>query len=63
MNAVRTFVNRGDSSAVEGFKGEFFWASGVIYEFVTDTDTLARLADAGVLAMEGLYRAVQGAKL
>ena len=63
MNAVRTFIYRGDSSAVEGFKGESFQASGVTYEFVTDTDTLARLADAGVLAMEGLYHAVQGAKL
>lgn len=60
MNAVRSFTHRGDSSALEGFRGESFEASGVTYEFITDLATLSRLADAGELAIEGLYRAVRG---
>lgn len=59
MNSVRSFTHRGDSSALEAFRGESFEADGVIYEFVTDLATLSRLADAGELAIERLYRAVQ----
>lgn len=60
MNAVRAHTHRGDSSALEGFRGESFEADGVTYEFVTDLATLDRLADAGDLGIEGLYRSVQG---
>jgi hypothetical protein len=59
MNAVRTFTRSGDSSALEGFRGESFEAGGVTYEFVTDLVTLGILADAGDLTIEGLYRSIQ----
>jgi hypothetical protein len=59
MNAVRSFTHRGDSSVLEAFRGESFQAEGTIHEFVTDLPTLSRLADAGELAIERLYRAVQ----
>jgi hypothetical protein len=60
MNAVRAFLRSGDSSALESFRGESFEADGVTYVFVTDLETLSRLADAGDLAIDGLYRTVQG---
>jgi len=60
MNAVRTYVNKGELSALERFRGKSFRAAGVRYTFVTDPNTLELLADAGVLAFEQLYRATQG---
>ena len=60
LNAVKAFTHNGDSSALEGFKGESFEAGGVTYTFLTDLAALSILADAGELAVEGLYRAVQG---
>lgn len=60
MNAIRAYRNHGDSSALEGFRGETFEAEGVTYQFVTDLATLHRLADAGDPPFERLYRAVQG---
>jgi hypothetical protein len=57
LNALKTFTHEGDSSALESFKGESFEADGVTYMFLTDLATLSRLADAGELAIEGLYRA------
>lgn len=60
MNAVRTFTHRGDLSPLNAFKGEFFEADGVTYTFVTDPAILSRLADAGVISIEGLYRTVLG---
>ena len=59
MNAVRMYVN-GDSSALARFRGKSFQAGGKTYRFVTDPSKLDRLADAGDLAIEGLYRAVSG---
>ena len=61
LNAVKTFINnRGDSSALEKFEGKSFRISGQVYPFVTDPETLERLADAGELVFEGLYVAVKG---
>ncbi len=60
MNAVRTYVNTGDTSAPNRFKGKTFRAGGKTYTLVTDPGTLDRLADAGVLAFEQLYRSTQG---
>jgi hypothetical protein len=60
MNAVRSFTHRGDSSPLEAFRGESFEADGIRYEFVTDLAALSRLADAGEIAIERLYRTVQG---
>lgn len=60
MNAIRTYVNTGDPSVLARFRGKSFRAGGVIHSFVTDPRTLDKLADAGVLAIEGLYRASNG---
>lgn len=60
MNAVRTYSTSGDTSAVARFNGKSFRANGVTYDFITDVSILDRLIDAGVLAIEGLYRVVQG---
>ena len=60
MNAVRTFARRGDPSALESFKDESFQASEGTFYFEIDLDVLARLADAGQLVVEGLYRMTQG---
>lgn len=60
MNAVRAYTHSGDLSALEAFKGESFEVDGITYTFVTDPEILGRLADAGVLSIEDLYRAVQG---
>jgi hypothetical protein len=60
LNAIRTFARRGDSSALESFKGESFEASQGTFYFETDLDALARLGDAGQLVVEGLYRVTHG---
>jgi hypothetical protein len=60
MNAVRTYVNEGELSALGRSRGKSFRAAGVKYTFLTDPNTLELLADAGVLAFEQLYRATQG---
>jgi hypothetical protein len=61
LNAVKAFINnRGDSLALKKFEGKSFRVSGQVYQFVTDAETLERLADAGELAFEGLYKAVKG---
>lgn len=60
MNAVRIYVNTGDSSALARFRGKSFQAGGKTYTFITDPSKLDRLADAGDLASEGLYQAVNG---
>lgn len=60
MNAVRAYVYSGDTSSLADFEGRSFRSGGVTRRFVTDTKSLDQLADAGGLAIEGLYRAVQG---
>ncbi len=60
MNAVRTYVSTGDSSALNRFKGKTFQAGGKTYPFLTDPASLDRLADAGALAIEELYGAAHG---
>jgi hypothetical protein len=60
MNAVRIYVNTGVPSALDRFEGKTFQAGGKTYTFITDPTTLDRLADAGTLAIEGLYQAVDG---
>ncbi len=60
MNAVKTYVKTGDPSALARFRGKSYQAAGVTYPFITDPAKLDQLADAGVLEIEGLYRAVGG---
>lgn len=60
MNAVRTYVNSGDSSALARFAGRRFRTNLGTLGFVTDTATLDHLGDASELEIEGLYRASYG---
>jgi hypothetical protein len=58
MNAVRKYVRTGDTSELERFKNKSFVTAGRVRRFVTDTDVLDDLADAGSLrAIETLYYA------
>jgi hypothetical protein len=60
LNAVKSYFNRGNLSSLDDFKDQHFEASGATHQFVTDQETLDRLADAGLVSIEGLYQAVQG---
>lgn len=63
MNAVKNYTTGRDQSGLKNFENKSFRASGVIYRFVTDPAILDRLADAGVLAIEGLYRTANGVSI
>jgi hypothetical protein len=54
MNAVRTFIHKGDSSALAAFQGEKIAGRRLI----TDATRLKQLADAGLLALDRLYAGV-----
>jgi hypothetical protein len=59
LNAVRKYVNTGDTSALARFRNKAFRsADGVEHEFTTEPALLDSLARAGILAIEGLYRVV-----
>jgi len=60
LKAVRKYRNMGDTSGLLPFKGKSFRSGGVTYKFITEPEILDKLADAGLLEIEGLYRAVQG---
>jgi hypothetical protein len=51
LNAVRTFIYKGDASALARFKGKK--VAG--YRFVTNLKRLKQLADAGLLGLDRLY--------
>jgi hypothetical protein len=58
LNAVKSYARRGgDRTALRRFEGRTFRVSGVVYPFLTDPGLLDRLADAGMLEIESLYRA------
>jgi hypothetical protein len=57
MNAVRAYA-RGDPSKLPRFTGQVIRAGGVTYPFVIDTRILDEFARAGLIAVEGLYRAI-----
>jgi hypothetical protein len=57
-NAVKLYRNEGDTSALKEFAGKSIRTGGVTYPFITDTAVLDKLAHAGLLAVEGLYRSV-----
>ena len=61
-NAVKVYRNTGDTSTLAPFRGKSFRAGGLTHRFITDPEILDKLADAGVLEIEGLYRAVHGAR-
>jgi hypothetical protein len=57
MNAVRSFIQKGDSSGLSAFRGKK--VAG--HKFITSTRRLKQLADAGLLELQRLYgRATRG---
>jgi len=61
LNAVKKYRNSGDSSALAKFRGKTIRAlDGSRHEFLTDTNSLDRLAGAALLGVEGLYRVTSG---
>jgi hypothetical protein len=61
LNAIKRSRNSGDISAIVKFRKKTIRAlDGSRHEFLTDTNALDRLADAGLLEIEGLYRVTQG---
>jgi hypothetical protein len=54
LNAVRTLIYKGNSSALAAFRGK----SVAGYRFVTNVEKLKQLADAGLLALDRLYAGV-----
>jgi hypothetical protein len=61
MNAVRAYLYDGDPSGLTRFRRKFVRSGRAAYPYITDTQVLDRLADAGEVAIDGLYWAV-GAK-
>ena len=62
LQAVRKYRNNGDSTALAPFKGKSVRAGGITHTFITDPMILDKLGDAGLLEIEGLYRAVHGTR-
>jgi hypothetical protein len=58
-NAVKNWRHTRDVDLLKPYKGLSFRAGGKTYRFVTDPQTLNRLDDADLLALETLYRSVQ----
>jgi hypothetical protein len=56
MNAVQWYRNTGDPRRLRPFKGKVLVVNGRAYRFITDLETLDRLADAGALRLDHLYR-------
>lgn len=54
LNAVRTFIYKGDDSVLAPFRGEKIAG----YRFVTNVGRLKQLADAGLLSLDRLYAGV-----
>jgi hypothetical protein len=55
-NAVRRYVETGDSSKLKRFTGKYIRdATGAQIPFITDLKQLNRLGSAGVLSFESLY--------
>ncbi len=60
-NAVRKYVETGDSSGLRKFRGKHVRVNKRAYVFITDSATLDRLADAGELAFDDLYDLMEAA--
>mgnify|MGYP006281429203 CR=1 FL=1 len=54
-DAVRKYLAGKGTEFLEPFKGQSFIADGIRYEFITDIQTLERLANAGEVSFEDLY--------
>lgn len=54
-NAVDHYLRTGDRRRLRPFEGKRLRAGGHLFEFITDPDLLARLAEAGEVRFEDLY--------
>ena len=59
--AVRRYLDTGDTSGLRTFRGKGIRLNKRFHPFVTDTDQLDPLADAGELAFDDLYDARRAA--
>lgn len=55
MNAVRTYLETGDASALRRFRHQSVTSGKVTYRFLTDPKSLDALGAAGVLEFESIY--------
>jgi len=55
--AVDHYLRTGDRTRLRPFEGKRLRAGGHLFEFITDPDLLARLAEAGEVRFEDLYEA------
>jgi len=54
-NAVHRYLKTLDPTELERFRGKSFQVHGIPHEFLTDTDTIEILANAGEVTFEELY--------
>jgi hypothetical protein len=54
-NAVLTYRDTGDDSGLKQFKGKGITSNGVYYPFITNTDLIDQLGDAGGLDVSEIY--------
>lgn len=55
MSAVDHYLRTGDDRRLRRFRGQGVWVEKRFYPFITDLDTLDRLASAGEVSFEELY--------
>ena len=55
MNAVKTYLHTGDDSQLRMFRGKYIRSNRLQYRFITNTDTLDRLAEFGEFRFESIY--------
>jgi hypothetical protein len=60
-NAVRRFIETGDERPLRRFRGKSVTSNKLAYPFVTDLETLKRLANVGELRFDTLYEALEAA--
>ncbi len=54
-NAVRRFLETGDTSGLRPFRGKFITVGKLAYPFVTDPRSLSRLAEGGEFELDSIY--------
>ena len=59
-NAVKTYILTGDDSFLQSYRGKYFTSNRVQYGFITDAETLDRLAEFGELEFDSIYTQLDG---
>jgi len=62
LNAIRSYLYSADIGPIASFLHKSFKSGGVTYRFVVEPKTLDRLGHAGLLVVDGLYRAFPGGR-